>query len=184
MLGPAIAGVWNQAALPRLVTNHADLTCCDAVDDGSNLRHQRLQGDNVVSARVEDDHADVQPGDILLELQVAINGNEAVNACCGELQQPAVLYARPTQFDDGPDRVRRQFLTKAPGNALVKQHAHAPRRDRQLSVAPQPRYRGQHWESRPGIPLVAPRTPDSRAASEMELAFQRRQEYHPLLPGH
>ena len=116
--------------------------------------------------RVKNNHADFQPDDILSELKVAIYRKEAVKICCRELQERAVLYARPTHFDDGLNRVPRPFLTKALGNALVKQHAHALGRDRPLAVAPLLRFRGRHSESLPGIPQAAPQTPDSRAASK------------------
>ena len=65
---------------------------------------------------------------------VAIYRKEAVKVGRRESQERAVLYARPTHFDNGLNRVPRQVLTKSLGNALVKQHAHALGRDRQLAV--------------------------------------------------
>jgi len=84
---------------------------------------------------VYNDHGNLQPDYVLLELKVAIYGKEAVKICRRSPQELAVLDSRPTHLFDGFDCMPRQLLTNALGNALVKQYAHALVQDRRLAAA-------------------------------------------------
>lgn len=55
----------------------------DCVEDRT---HQRPKHHDVVARRMNDDHGERKPGEVLLILQVAVNRKKNVELLCGELE--------------------------------------------------------------------------------------------------
>ncbi|OFZ86003.1 MAG: hypothetical protein A2W21_10260 [Betaproteobacteria bacterium RBG_16_66_20] len=74
-----------------------------------DLGHQRSKYLDIVAWGVNDDDSDNETGEILLILQITIDGQQNVKPRCRKLQKRAVLDASPPGFSNSLDFVARKL---------------------------------------------------------------------------
>jgi hypothetical protein len=91
----------------------------------ANPRQQRAKVGNAIRLGVEHDHDHPGRGDILLELEVAVDGNQDAKAAFPHArQEPPVPPALPAKVSDVRNVKSMQVACETPRCALVEQDAH------------------------------------------------------------
>jgi len=79
---------------------------------------------HAVGARHQNDNGDPQLRNVLLELEVAVHGEQHLEAPPGAPQKLAVLDPLPAEMGDAGDFVTRQLCGQVNRQVLVKKNAH------------------------------------------------------------
>jgi hypothetical protein len=91
--------------MQKLATNPDDFTRFRLRQSVTHLRHHRSKVTVTITSRHHRHDRDADPLEILLERDVAVDGEQNIEAGAGDSEQLAVLQPRPTLFLGGANFV-------------------------------------------------------------------------------
>jgi len=107
-----------------LATDSQDLSRPYRTKSCQDIRNEREQVAESVTASGQNDHAKRQHTDLLLIDQVAVDRYEDISVACCDTEKLAVLLSRPSGLGYGLHLMVAKVLLQSTRKALVKQYAH------------------------------------------------------------
>ena len=144
------------------------------VDGCDDRRHERSQILDAVGSGANDDDAERQSPDLMLELDAAVHRHEDIIFTPHAAQELAILDPGPAARDICVDRMTGELEGKVQWELLVKQHAHRPRLIGMRGRAMQQPARAGPTGTDVGTRPASPRPPDSRITIELVTRVPRK----------
>lgn len=122
-----------------LATNADEFASRHAIEGVKNLRNERPQFLDTISLGEHDDHADTGRAEVLLKLEILVDGEQSCKVFREhQPQQLAISLRGPPHVDYMADVVSNQVLLKWTRDALIEQEQHGLRSSHGQVRAPRP----------------------------------------------